>query len=329
MNNNLKVGIVGYGNLGRGVELAVKQNEDMELVSVFTRREPSSLKTVYGANVCACEDILDYKGKIDVLILCGGSATDLIAQTPEFSKNFNVVDSFDTHARIPEHFENVDKAAKDGGNVALISSGWDPGLFSMNRVMGESVLTEGNTYTFWGCGVSQGHSDALRRIDGVRYAAQYTVPIEKALESVRNGECPTFTTREKHKRECYVVIEQCADMDAIRQEIVTMPNYFADYDTEVYFITEKDFLENHTSMPHGGVVIRSGSTGENNSSKQTYEFSLKLDSNPEFTASMLVASARAVYKMFSDGACGAFTVLDIPISYFSKYSSEELRKNFL
>ena len=329
MNGKIRVGIMGYGNLGRGVELALRQNSDMETVAVFTRREPSSVKTLCGTPVVSSSEIERYKDKVDVMILCGGSATDLISQTVEYASLFNVVDSFDTHARIPEHFEAVNEAAKEAGKTAMISSGWDPGLFSMNRVMAESVLPDGKTYTFWGKGLSQGHSDAVRRIEGVKRAVQYTVPVNEALDAVRAGEKPEFTAREMHRRVCFVVAEDGADIDRIKDTIVTMPNYFEPYDTEVNFISEEEFIAEHTAMPHGGLVVRSGSTGIDNGSKQTYEFSLNLDSNPEFTSSMLVATARAVMRLHGHGARGCFTVLDVPVKYFSMKSDEELRKYYL
>lgn len=329
MNEKIRVGIVGYGNLGRGVELALSQNCDMTTVAVFSRRNPDTVKTLLGTEVVPMNEIKSYKDKIDILILCGGSATDLATQTSALAADFNVVDSFDTHAAIPEHFARTDEQAKKGGHTAVISSGWDPGLFSMNRVLADAILPEGNTYTFWGTGLSQGHSDAIRRIEGVKYAVQYTVPIETALESVRNGENPEFTTREMHLRKCFVVAEEGADCEKIKNTIVTMPNYFEPYDTEVNFITEEEFKANHTSMPHGGRVIRSGITGIERNVKHTYEFSLDLESNPEFTASMLVATARATMKLYNHGGRGAFTVLDMPIKYFSHKSDEELRKSYL
>ena len=294
----MRIGILGYGNLGRGVESAVRQNPDMELVAVFTRRNPEDLKIqTETAKVLNVSEIENWKDKIDVLILCGGSATDLPVQTPEYAKIFNVVDSFDTHAKIPEHFENVDKAAKQGGKVAVISVGWDPGLFSLNRMYANAILPDGNDYTFWGRGVSQGHSDAIRRIKGVKDAKQYTVPVEKAISAVKNGENPVLTTREKHVRECYVVLEDGADAEKIEQEIINMPNYFADYDTTVHFITEEELKKNHSGIPHGGFVLRSGVTGFNKDEKHLIEYSLKLDSNPGFTSSVLIAYARAAYKL--------------------------------
>ncbi|MBM7583004.1 diaminopimelate dehydrogenase [Caldicoprobacter guelmensis] len=326
MKDVIKVGIVGYGNLGRGVRMAVKQNPDFQLVAVFTRRAPEQVN-VDGVKVEHISRIKDYKGTIDVMILCGGSATDLPIQGPEIAAMFNTVDSFDTHARIPEYFSKVDEAARKGGNLSLISTGWDPGLFSLIRVLGEAVLPEGYTYTFWGKGVSQGHSDAVRRVPGVKNAIQYTIPVEDAIRRVRNGENPELTTREKHVRVCYVVPEEGADLKRIEQEIKNMPHYFADYDTTVYFISEEEFKTNHSGMPHGGIVIRTGKTGE--STKQRLEFSLELESNPEFTASVLVAYARAVYHLAKEGQVGARTVFDIPIAYLSSKSSDELRREYL
>ena len=326
--NKIKVGILGYGNLGRGVELAVRNTNDMEVFGVFSRREPASVKTC-GASVYSVNEILNFKGEFDVLVLCGGSATDLPTQTPEFAKNFCVVDSFDTHAKIPEHFANVDKAAKSGGNVGIIAIGWDPGLFSLNRLVGESVLESGESYTFWGKGVSQGHSDAIRRIKGVVDARQYTVPIESALKRVRNGENPNLSTREKHLRECFVVAEDGADKAKIENEIKTMPNYFADYDTTVHFIDLETLKREHGGIPHGGFVLRSGSTGEHGKTKHLIEFSLKLDSNPEFTASVLVAYARAAHRLHKDGKSGAFSIFDIAPALISPKTPEQLRKEIL
>ncbi len=327
---SIKIGIVGYGNLGRGVECGIKQNDDLELVAVFTRRNPKDVKILTdGVGVYGVNEILNFKDKIDVLVLCGGSATDLPVQTPEFAKHFNVVDSFDTHARIPEHFDAVDKAAKEGGNIGIISVGWDPGMFSLNRLYGEALLCEGNTYTFWGKGVSQGHSDAIRRIDGVKNARQYTVPVDAALNAVRNGENPTLSTREKHTRECYVVVEDGADKARIENEIKTMPNYFADYDTTVYFISEEELIREHSGIPHGGVVIRSGNTGWRGENKHVIEYKLTLDSNPEFTTSVLIAYARAAYRMSKEGQTGCKTVFDIPPAYLSAKSGEQLRKEIL
>ena len=325
----MKIGIYGYGNLGRGVESAMKQHKDCELVGIFTRRAPESLHTVSGASVYSADRITEFKDKIDVLIICGGSATDLPVMTPMLAKDFNVIDSFDTHAKIPEHFETVDKAAREGGHTALISAGWDPGLFSIMRVYSEAVLPIGKDYTFWGRGVSQGHSDAIRRIEGVVDARQYTVPVESAVSAVRSGECPELTTREKHKRECYVVAEEGADLSKIEKEIKEMPNYFADYDTTVTFITLDELRKNHAGLPHGGSVIRNGQSGFENENTHTVEFSLKLDSNPEFTASVLVAYARAIYRMSCRGITGCKTVLDIAPGDLSQMSAEELRAHLL
>ncbi len=323
----IRVAISGYGNLGKGVEKAVAQNPDMELVCVFTRRDPASLKTASGAKVVAASEMASMKDEIDVVVACGGSATDLPQQTPEMAKLFNVIDSFDTHAKIPEHFANVDAAAKEAGKVALISCGWDPGLFSLNRLYAESILPQGSTYTFWGKGVSQGHSDAVRRIEGVKNAKQYTVPVLAALEAVRSGENPELTTRQKHTREVFVVAEEGADQAAITEQIVTMPNYFADYDTTVTFISEEEFNANHTGLPHGGFVMRSGITGEN--TKQMIEYSLNLESNPEFTSSVLVCYARAVARLSAEGQSGCKSVFDIAPSYLSPKSAEELRAHLL
>lgn len=326
----IRIGIMGYGNLGRGVEYSVDACEDMELAAVFTRRNPASLSIrKAGVPVVSVGEMEAWKDKIDVLILCGGSATDLPEQTPKYAKDFNVIDSFDTHARIPEHFAAVDASAKEGGKVAIISVGWDPGLFSLNRAYASAILPNGKDYTFWGRGVSQGHSDAIRRIDGVKNAKQYTVPVEAALEAVRSGKNPSLTTREKHTRECFVVAEEGADKARIEKEIKTMPNYFADYDTTVHFIDEKEFNEKHGGLAHGGFVIRSGATGENGAHKHVVEFSLKLDSNPEFTASVLIAYARAAYRIAGEGGKGAKTVLDIPPAYLSPKTGEELRSSLL
>lgn len=326
----IKVGILGYGNLGRGVECAVRNSEDMELVAVFTRRNPSSVKLLTeGVPVVEIEKVLDWKEKIDVMILCGGSATDLPKQTPEFAKHFNVIDSFDTHANIPEHFAAVDLSAKAAQKVAMISVGWDPGLFSLNRVYADAILPKGETYTFWGKGVSQGHSDAVRRIRGVKNAKQYTIPVESALEAVRSGKSPKLSTREKHLREVFVVLEAGADANAIEKEIKTMPNYFADYDTTVHFIGEEEFQKNHSGMAHGGFVIRSGKTGLQSEFTNVIEYSLKLDSNPAFTASVLVAYARALMRFYREGSFGCKTVLDVPPSYLSPKSDETLRKELL
>lgn len=326
----IKVGILGYGNLGRGVECAVRNSENMELVAVFTRRNPSSVKLLTeGVPVVEIEKVLDWKEKIDVMILCGGSATDLPKQTPEFAKHFNVIDSFDTHANIPEHFAAVDISAKSAQKVAMISVGWDPGLFSLNRVYADAILPKGETYTFWGKGVSQGHSDAVRRIHGVKNAKQYTIPVESALEAVRSGKAPKLSTREKHLREVFVVLEAGADASAIEKEIKTMPNYFADYDTTVHFIGEEEFQKNHSGMAHGGFVIRSGKTGIQDEFTNVIEYSLKLESNPAFTASVLVAYARAVMRFYREGSFGCKTVLDVPPSYLSPKSEEALRKELL
>ena len=327
--DKIKIGIVGYGNIGRGVEQAIKRNEDMELAAVFTRRDPASVKVATeGAKVVHMDDMLSMKSDVDVMVLCGGSATDLPVMGPEIAANFNTIDSFDTHAKIPEYFANVDKAAKEGNNISIISVGWDPGMFSLNRLYAESILVQGSTYTFWGKGVSQGHSDAIRRIDGVKNAIQYTVPIEDAVEQVRSGSEPELTTRQKHLRECYVVAEEGADKAAIENAIKTMPNYFSDYDTTVTFITEEELKANHSKMPHGGFVIRTGETGcEGN--KHVIEYSLKLDSNPEFTSSVIVCCARAAFRMKQEGMSGCKTILDIPPAYLSAKSGEELRKNLL
>ena len=325
----IRIGIVGYGNIGRGVEQAIARNEDMELKAVFTRRDPSAvvIKTA-GAEVKHFDDMLSMKDEIDVMMLCGGSATDLPVMGPEIAANFNTIDSFDTHAKIPEYFENVDKAAKAGNNVSIISVGWDPGMFSLNRLYAESILVQGSTYTFWGKGVSQGHSDAIRRIDGVKNAIQYTVPIEEAVDRVRTGSEPELTTREKHLRECYVVAEEGADKAAIEQAIKTMPNYFDEYDTTVTFISEEELKENHSKMPHGGFVIRTGETGTEGN-KHVIEYSLKLDSNPEFTASVLVAYARAAYRLSQKGENGARSVFDIAPALLSQKTPEQLRAQIL
>ena len=326
----IRIGILGYGNLGRGVECAIKHNPDMELAAVFTRRNPKDLHILTpGVSVYPVSEAISAKDAIDVMILCGGSATDLPKQTPEYAKYFNVVDSFDTHANIPEHFDEVDKAAKESGHVALISAGWDPGLFSLNRLYAGAVLPGGSDYTFWGRGVSQGHSDAIRRVKGVKDARQYTVPVEAALQSVRNGESPKLSTRQKHTRECYVVAEEGADLKRIEEEIVTMPNYFADYDTTVHFISEEELLRDHAGIPHGGFVIRTGKTGWEDEHSHVIEYSLKLDSNPEFTASVIAAYARAVCRLGREGAVGCKTVFDIAPAYLSAESGEELRKHLL
>ena len=327
---SIQIGILGYGNLGRGVEYAADVCADMELAAVFTRRNPASLQIrKEGVPVVSVDEINAWKDKIDVLILCGGSATDLPVQTPKYAKDFNVVDSFDTHARIPEHFAAVDAAAKEGGNVAVVSVGWDPGLFSLSRAYASAILPDGKDYTFWGRGVSQGHSDAIRRIVGVKNAKQNTVPVKAALEAVRSGRTPVLSTREKHTRECFVVLEDGADAARVEQEIKTMPNYFADYDTTVHFIDETEFNEKHCGLAHGGFVIRSGATGDNGAHRHVMELSLKLDSNPEFTASVLIAYARAVYRLSAEGQKGAKTVLDIPPAYLSPKTNEELRASLL
>ena len=325
----IKVGIVGYGNLGRGVECAIQQNADMELFGVFSRRDPNSFKTLTGAKTYPISDILNYKNDIDVLILCGGSATDLPVQTPELSKNFNVVDSFDTHAKIPEHFANVDREAKQGGNISIISVGWDPGMFSLNRLYAEAVLPCGKDYTFWGKGVSQGHSDAIRRVEGVLDAKQYTIPCDDALAAVRKGENPELTTRQKHTRECFVVLKDGADASKVEKEIKEMPNYFADYDTTVHFISKEELDRDHSGIPHGGFVIRSGKTGLQGENTHIIEYSLKLDSNPEFTSSVLVCYARAAVRMNKEGMCGCKTAFDVAPSYLSPHSAEDLRKRLL
>ena len=321
----IKIGICGFGNLGRGVAAAVKKCSDMELVGVFTRRNPKTLDLKeYVVNAYHMNDILSFKDKIDVMILCGGSATDLPSQTPELAKYFNVVDSFDTHANIPTHFKNVDASAKEGGYLGLISTGWDPGMFSLNRAIMESILPNGEDYTFWGKGVSQGHSDAIRRIKGVKDARQYTIPKDEAITRVRNGEMPKLSIRDKHLRECFVVLEDGASEEYVRNEIVNMPNYFADYDTIVHFISEEELKKNHSNLPHGGFVIRSGTTGLNDENKHVIEYSLKLDSNPEFTGSVLAAYARAVYRLHKEGNTGAITVFDVAPKYLSDKSYDEL-----
>ena len=325
----IRIGILGYGNLGKGIEKNIHFQEDMELVSVFTRRNPNEIQTLTNVKVESIDNIEEYKDKIDVLILCGGSATDLPIQTPKYASMFNVIDSFDTHAKILEHFNNVDVAANSNNKIALISCGWDPGLFSLNRLFSECFLPEGNTYTFWGKGVSQGHSDAIRRISGVKDAKQYTIPVEESVEKVRNGENPELTTREKHTRECFVVVEEGADKERIEQEIKTMPNYFDEYDTTVHFISEEELLRDHSKMPHGGFVIRSGKTGLNSETKQVIEYSLNLESNPEFTANVLLAYARAVYKLSCLKVTGAKTVYDIAPSMLTNKSREHLLKNTL
>lgn len=325
-----RIGILGYGNLGRGIESAIKQSEDLELVAVFTRRDPASV-TIHTEKVpvVALSEALNWKDKIDVMVLCGGSATDLPTQTPEYAKHFNVINSFDTHAKIPSHFEAVDAAAKEGGKLALISLGWDPGLFSLNRMLATAILPQGKNYTFWGKGVSQGHSDAVRRIAGVLDARQYTIPVESAMTRIRNGEQPEFTAREMHKREVFVVAAEDADRAAIEAEIKNMPNYFADYDTTVHFITAEEMREKHAELPHGGFVIRSGVSGFHEEHKELIEFSLKLDSNPEFTGAVLAAYARAAHRLAAEGQTGCKTIFDVAPSYLSPLSAEELRAKLL
>ncbi len=327
--DKIRIAIMGYGNLGRGIECAVSQNEDMELVAVFTRRDPSNVETVSGVPVYGAGQLLQKKNEIDVLMLCGGSATDLPRQTPEYAGYFNVVDSFDTHANIPQHFAAVDQAAKEGGKVAMISVGWDPGMFSLNRLYANAILRDGSDYTFWGKGISQGHSDAIRRIPGVKDAKQYTIPVESALASVRACENPELTTRQKHTRECFVVAEEGADKAKIEQEIKSMPNYFADYDTTVHFISEEELLRDHAGIPHGGLVLRTGKTGVNGEHNHVIEYSLKLDSNPEFTACVLTAYARAAYRMNREGMTGCKTVFDVAPAYLSAMSPKEMRAHLL
>jgi len=327
---SIRIGILGYGNLGRGVECAVKHNSDMELVAVFTRRDPSSVKVLTEtANVYKVDDMAEHVDEIDVMILCGGSATDLPEQTPATVKLFNVVDSFDTHAKIPQHFAAVDAAAKESGKVGLISAGWDPGMFSLNRVYASAIIPNGKAYTFWGRGVSQGHSDAIRRIDGVADAKQYTIPVPEALDAVRSGSNPELTTRQKHTRECFVVAEEGADLARIESEIVNMPNYFSDYDTTVHFITAEELKRDHSGIPHGGFVIHTGTTGWEDEFNNTIEYSLKLDSNPAFTSSVLVAYARAVYRMSQAGDTGAKTVFDVAPAMLCQQSGAELREKML
>ena len=327
---SIRVGILGYGNLGKGVESAIAQNDDMELKAVFTRRNPENVKVrTAGVKVLQADELSHMQDELDVLILCGGSATDLPVQTPQYASMYNVVDSFDTHARIPEHFAAVDAAAKKAGKVSLISCGWDPGMFSLNRLYANCVLPEGKDYTFWGKGVSQGHSDAVRRIEGVKDCRQYTIPVEKAVEAVRSGSNPELTTREKHTRECFVVAEKGADLAKIENEIKTMPNYFSDYDTTVHFITEEELKRDHNRLPHGGFVLRSGKTGWNKENHHIIEYSLKLDSNPEFTSSIIVAYARAAYKMNQEGQKGCKTVFDVAPAYLSAESGADLRKKYL
>ena len=325
---SIRIGILGYGNLGRGIECAIKQNPDMELAAVFTRRAPETVSILTeGTPVCRVEDAAQWKDKIDVMILCGGSATDLPEQTPEYARMFNVIDSFDTHARIPEHFANVDAAAKESGKVGIISVGWDPGMFSLNRLYANAILPDGKDYTFWGKGVSQGHSDAIRRVAGVKDAKQYTIPVESSLEAVRNGENPDLTTRQKHTRECFVVLEEGADAAKVEEEIKTMPNYFSDYDTTVHFISEEELKRDHSGIPHGGFVIRNGRTGWDGGNSHVIEYSLKLDSNPEFTSSVLLAYARAAYRLAAEGQCGCKTVFDIAPAYLSAKSGRTEKDN--
>lgn len=326
----MKIGILGYGNLGKGIECAIKQNPDCELKAVFTRRDPSTVKLLTaGVPVYNVKDILAHKDEIDVLVLCGGSATDLPEQTPEYAKYFNVIDSFDTHAKIPQHFANVDVAAKSSNHVALISAGWDPGMFSLNRLYANCILPNGTDYTFWGKGVSQGHSDAIRRIEGVKNGKQYTIPVQAALDAVRSGTNPELTTRQKHTRECFVVAEEGADKARIEKEIKEMPNYFADYDTTVHFISEEELLKNHSGIPHGGFVIRTGKTGWDNEFNNVIEYSLKLDSNPAFTSSVIIAYARAVNRLQKEGKSGCITVFDVAPAYLSPLSGDELRAHLL
>ena len=325
----IRVAIAGYGNLGRGVEAAVTRAEDMELVALFTRRDPKSIKTRTGVPVYHIDEAQAHKDEIDVLVLCGGSANDLPAQTPAMAKYFNVIDSFDTHAKIPDHFANVDKICRENGTVGIISVGWDPGMFSLNRLLGQAILPDGHDYTFWGKGVSQGHSDAIRRIDGVVDARQYTIPVEEALNAVRNGENPELTTRQKHTRECFVVAKEGADKAAIEQAIVTMPNYFADYDTTVHFISKEELDRDHAGIPHGGRVFRTGVTGFEGQNKHVIEYSLKLDSNPEFTSSVLTAYARAAYRMSNNGESGCKTVFDVAPALIHPADGADLRKNLL
>ncbi|WP_308635190.1 diaminopimelate dehydrogenase [Paenibacillus silvisoli] len=327
MQQTIKLGIVGYGNLGRGVEKAIRQNPDMELTAVFTRRQPEQMSGPEGVRFEHISAIEQYKGIIDVMILCGGSATDLPEQTPVIARLFNTVDSFDTHAKIPEFYETVNAAAEQAGTLSIISTGWDPGLFSLNRLLAEAILPEGKDYTFWGKGVSQGHSDAIRRVPGVKAGVQYTVPVEEVINRIRSGETPELETREKHLRQCFVVSEEGADRDEITSTIVNMPNYFSDYDTTVTYITEEQLAAEHEGMPHGGFVIRSGITGEG--TKQIIEFGLKLESNPEFTASVLIACARAGHRMSQEGGKGAKTIFDLPLGYLSPKSAEQLRRELL
>lgn len=325
----MRIGIFGYGNLGKGVECAVKKNSDMEICGIFTRRDPASIKSLTGAPVYSADELDRFRDKIDVMIICGGSATDLPVLTSKLAKDFNVLDSFDTHANIPEHFERVDKAARENGHIALISAGWDPGMFSLARLYGNAILPDGKDYTFWGRGVSQGHSDAIRHIEGVEDARQYTVPVQSAIEAVRSGSEPELTTRMKHTRECYVVAKEGADKAAIEQAIKTMPNYFADYDTTVTFVTKEELLRDHSALPHGGTVIRTGHSGLNNENCHTIEYSLKLDSNPQFTSMAMAAFARAIYRMHERGVNGCQTVFDVAPADLSVLSGAELRKTLL
>lgn len=326
----IRIGILGYGNLGRGVELAVNQNPDFELAAIFTRRNPSAVQPLTnGAKVYNVKEALNHKKEIDVMVLCGGSSTDLISQSPAFASHFNIVDSFDTHAKISEHFKSVNTSALLTNHAAVLSAGWDPGLFSINRLLAESILPEGNSYTFWGKGVSQGHSDALRRIEGVSNAIQYTIPVESAVNEVRKGTHPVYTAREMHTRECYVSLKPDADMDKVYSEIVNMPNYFSDYNTTVHFVSDEELIKNHHAMPHGGFVQRSGKTGINQENNHVFEFSLNLDSNPEFTSNVLICYARAAYRLSSEGIYGAKTVLEIPPAYLSAQSIEDLRAELL
>ncbi len=329
MSEKIRLGIVGYGNLGKGIEAAASAADDLELTAVFTRRDPSSVRTLTEIPVYSTDTVLEYKDKVDVMIMCGGSATDLPEQTPRFAKHFNVVDSFDTHAKIPEHFSNVDREAQAAGTIGIISVGWDPGMFSLNRMYAGAILPRGKDYTFWGKGVSQGHSDAIRRIEGVADARQYTIPVKTALEAVRSGSQPELTTRQKHTRECFVVAKEGADLGKIETEIKTMPNYFADYDTTVHFISQEELDRDHSGIPHGGFVIRTGKTGLSGEHSHVIEYSLKLDSNPEFTACVLVAYARAAYRLNKEGIRGCKTVFDIAPAYLSPLSSKELRKTML
>lgn len=325
----IKIGLYGYGNIAKGVECAVKQNKDMEISCVFTRRAPETVTTISGAPVYRTDDVLAHKDEVDVLVMCGGSATDLPEQTPAMAKYFNVVDSFDTHKNIPVHFDNVDTASKESGKIGIISVGWDPGMFSLNRLYGSAILVDGADYTFWGKGVSQGHSDAIRRVEGVLDARQYTIPVPEALEAVRSGSQPQLTTRQKHTRECFVVAEEGADLKRIENDIVTMKNYFDEYDTTVHFISQEELDRDHKGIPHGGFVIRTGKTGKDLEHNNVIEYSLKLDSNPEFTSAVIVAYARAAYRMNKEGMSGCKTVFDIPPAYLSAKSGAELRKEML